>query len=350
MHEPAVGSPHVRVPPADGSVVTPSPPATAAPDATAAADAPTGPAGGASARRRARAAAPEPYDFRRPLTLSREHARHLSMALQRFARLWGTQLTARLRVLVQVTFEDVTLLTYDEHVANLPTPTALFVCTVEQPRGTALLQLPVPATLVWVDYLFGGSGLGDEREGRELTEIETTLVRDLVTNALADLTYTFAAIMPLELSVRSIQYNPQFVQAVAATDAVLSARFTLRVDEKRVDTATLMLPAEAVLAALRTEQRPDGDTPNPDRLVRDKADLERATLEAPVEVAVRCTPRVVHPRDVVDLAVGDVLPLSHPASRPLEVVVDDVVLAHAAAGTHGSRLACQVVSVEENHA
>ena len=81
-----------------------------------------------------------------------------------------------------------------------------------------------------------------------------------------------------------------------------------------------------------------------------RADLERATLEVPVEVAVRCTPRTLHPRDVVDLAVGDVLPLSHPASRPLEVVVDGVVLAHAAAGTHGSRLACQVVSVEEKSA
>jgi len=319
-------------------VVTPSPPVTAAP------------VPGAPARRRARTSTPVPYDFRRPLTLSREHARHLSMALQRFARQWGTQLTARLRALVQVTFEDITLVTYDEHVASLPTPTALFVCAVDQPRGTALLQMPVATTLVWVDYLFGGTGIGDDREGRELTEIETTVVRELVAHALADLSYTFAAIMPLELTVRSVQYNPQFVQAVAATDAVLSARFTLRVGEDRVDTATLMLAAEPVLAAMRAEQRPEGHEQGHDALDRARADLERATLDVPVEVAVRCTPRTLHPRDVVDLAVGDVLPLSHPASRPLEVVVDDVVLAHAAAGTHGSRLACQVVSVEEKPA
>ncbi len=308
------------------------------------------PAPGVTSRRRARASEPVPYDFRRPVTLSREHARHLSMALQRFARQWGTQLTARLRALVQVTFEDIVLVTYDEHVAGLPTPTALLVCTIDQPRGTALLQMPVATPLVWVDYLFGGPGLGDDREGRELTEIETTVVRDLVDRALADLSYTFASIMPLELTVRSVQYNPQFVQAVAATDAVLSARFTLRVGEDRVDTATLMLPAEPVLAALRAEQRHDGEVQSGDAMDHARADLERATLEVPVEVAVRCTPRTLHPRDVVDLAVGDVLPLSHPASRPLEVVVDGVVLAHAAAGTHGSRLACQVVSVEEKSA
>lgn len=304
----------------------------------------------ASARRRSRPAVPVPYDFRRPLTLSREHARHLSMAQQRFARLWGTQLTARLRALVQVTFDDVALVTYDEHVASLPMPTALFVCTVDQPRGTAILQLPLATTLVWVDYLFGGTGIGDDREGRELTEIETTVVRDVLTPALADLAYTFASIMPLQLSLRSVQYNPQFVQAVAATDAVLVARFTMRIGETRTDTVSLMLPAEPVLAALRAEQGVEGDEQARRRAEVARAELERATLEAPVDVAVRCTPRIVHPRDVIDLQVGDVLPLSHPASRPLEVVVEDVVLAHAAAGTHGSRLACQVVSVEENHA
>ena len=61
-------------------------------------------------------------------------------------------------------------------------------------------------------------------------------------------------------------------------------------------------------------------------------------------------PEVIHPRDVVHLAVGDVLPLSHPSTEPLDVVVDGVVLARAAAGSHGSRLACRVVTVEENPA
>jgi flagellar motor switch protein FliM len=52
---------------------------------------------------------------------------------------------------------------------------------------------------------------------------------------------------------------------------------------------------------------------------------------------------------VVDLAVGDLLPLSHPSSQPLDVVVDGVVLARAAAGNNGSRLACMVVTVEEKN-
>jgi flagellar motor switch protein FliM len=300
-------------------------------------------------QRRGRTAEPEPYDFRRPLTLPRDHARHLEMAFERFGRQFGNQLTARLRTLTHLTLDALTLSTYDEYVNLLPTPTAMVLCTVTQTRQTAMLQLPVAATLVWIDYLFGGDGRGDDREGRELTEIELTLVRDLLQHSLSDLEYAFAGLAPLGVTVRGVQYNPQFVQAAGASDAVLVASFTLRVGE-REDAVTLMLPADTMLATLRAADGPVARSEG-ERLAAAAAhaDLETAVQDVPVEVAVRFAPVVIHPRDVVHLAVGDVLPLSHPSTEPLDVVVDGVVLARAAAGSHGSRLACRVVTVEENH-
>ena len=301
-------------------------------------------------QRRGRTAEPEPYDFRRPLTLPRDHARHLEMGFERFGRQFGNQLTARLRALTNLTLDELNLRTYDEYVNLLPTPTAMVMCTVTHSRQTAMLQLPVQATLVWIDYLFGGNGRGDEREGRELTDIELSLVRDLLQNSLSDLEYAFAGIAPLALTVAGVQYNPQFVQAAAATDAVLVASFTLRVGE-REDAVTLMLPADTLLAQLRAADGPVARTED-ERTAAEQiaADLERGMQDVPVEVAVRFAPVVVHPRDVIDLAVGDVLPLSHPSTELLDVVVDGVVLARAAVGSHGSRLACRVVTVEENPA
>ena len=299
--------------------------------------------------RRSRTAEPEPYDFRRPLTLPREHARHLEMAFERFGRQFGNQLTARLRALSHLTLDGLTLSTYDEYVNLLPTPTAMVLCTLAQTRQTAMLQLPVAATMVWIDYLFGGDGRGDDREGRELTEIELTLVSDLLQHALGDLSYAFAAMLPLDVSVRAVQYNPQFVQAVGASDSVLVATFTLASGE-REDTATFMLPAELLLASLRANEGTDARTPEERRAhALALVELDAAVQEVPVDVSVRFAPVTVSPRDVLSLAVGEVLPLSHPTSKPLDVVVDGVVLARAAAGNNGSRLACMVVTVEENH-
>lgn len=46
-----------------------------------------------SSARRQRSGQPEAYDFRRPMTLAREHGRVFEMAFETFARQWGTQLT-----------------------------------------------------------------------------------------------------------------------------------------------------------------------------------------------------------------------------------------------------------------
>jgi flagellar motor switch protein FliM len=299
--------------------------------------------------RRSRSADPELYDFRRPLTLAREHARVLEVALERFARQWGTQMTARLRVLSQVTLEDLSLRTYDEYVRAVPHPTAMVLCGIEQTRQTAVLQMPVGAAMVWVDYLLGGNGLGksQDEEDHEFTEIEWTLIQDLLQTALGDLGYAFTGVMPLSVAIRSVQYNPQFVQVMPGTDAVIVARFTVMTGQ-RPDTATLMFPAEALLGTLRDSDGGDSRS-DEDRHAHTLAlaELELAVRHAPVDVSVRFSPVTVQPRDVVDLAVGDVLPLSHLTSKPLDVVVDGVVLARAAAGNNGSRLACMVVTVEE---
>jgi flagellar motor switch protein FliM len=283
------------------------------------------------------------------MTMAREHARVLEMAFETFSRQWGNQLTARLRAMAQVTLDGLTLTSYDEYVRSLPGTTAMMLCTIEQTRQTAVVQVPVSTTMVWIDYLLGGPGTGDAREDRELTEIEITLLRGVMQAALGDLGYAFSALTPLDVTLRAVQYNPQFVQAVPASDSVLVATFVLRVGE-REDLATVMFPAELLLSAVRQADGASGRS-GEDQRAHELAvlDLEAAVEEVPVEVAVRFAPVVVRPRDVVGLAVGDVVPLSHPSSQPLDVVVDGVVLARAAAGNNGSRLACMVVTVEEKH-
>jgi flagellar motor switch protein FliM len=286
---------------------------------------------------------PIPYDFRRPLTMPRDHARHLEMAFERFGRGWATQLTARLRAVAEITLDDLSLATYEEYVRSLPTPTVLVVCHVGEPRTTALLQLPSDVVMVWLDYLLGGTGLGDARE-RELTDMEVALLKDLLGHAFGDFSYAFASVVPLRLDFSGVQYNPQFVQAAAAGETMMVARFTLAIGG-RSDPATLMMAAEPVLTALRAAG--DGPIAADETDIETQLRLDEALAGAPVDVAVRLAPVPVRPRQILELAVGDILPFHHPRTQPLDVVVDDVIVARAALGARGSRLACQVVTVEE---
>lgn len=297
--------------------------------------------------RRKRSAAPEPYDFRRPMTLAREHGRVLEMAFETFCRQWGTLLTSRLRVVAGVTLESVELRSYDEYVRSLPQTTAMVLCGVEQGRSTAVLQLPLDSTMVWIDYLLGGPGLVLDLPERDFTEIEWQLVRDLLQHALADLTYAFAAVCPLDVSIKSVQYNPQFVQAAAASEPVIVATFEMTIAE-RTSTATLMVPADVLLTQLREGEQLDNRSVDE---VREHqlalARLSDQVQDVPVSVSVRFSPLTVTPRGITNLAVGDVVALHHRADEPLDVVVGDVVLGRAALGSNGSRLACLVVTSEE---
>ncbi len=75
------------------------------------------------------------------MTLAREHARVLEVALETFARQWGTLLTSRTREVTQIALDRVELRTYDEYIRPLPPTSLMILCSVEPARSTAVLQM-----------------------------------------------------------------------------------------------------------------------------------------------------------------------------------------------------------------
>lgn len=287
-----------------------------------------------------------PYDFRQPMTLPREYSRVLEMAFETFSRHWSTQMMAHLRTAAQVRFESLEMRSYDEYVSSLEPVTTLLVCGIEGGRRTALIEFPLSSALMWIDRLLGGRGAPGAVEDRDLTEIEVQLIRLLMDRALKDLNYSFSTLLHLDAEIKSIQYSPQMVQAAAASTPVLVARFVMDVDGSEC-AASLMLPAEDVIAALRDSQA--SEAPEEDEELREQREaLDRSVQEVPVELAVRFRPQQLSARAVAALAVGDVLGLQQSSSEPLEVVIDDLVVAHAAPGSEGPRLAALIVTVKEN--
>ncbi|WP_246168617.1 flagellar motor switch protein FliM [Arthrobacter luteolus] len=282
----------------------------------------------------------EVYDFRRPTTLAREHARVLEMAFETFGRQWGTQLTAKVRVLSQVTSEQVQTMTYDEYVAALPEHTGMVLFSMPNISAKAVIQFPMAAALSWVRHMLGGTG-NEPTPERKLTHIEQALLSRIMDEALEDLHYALGSLLAAPLSPSSIQYNSQFAQAAGSTVPMIVARFDMVVGDASAP-ATVALPAEAILPQLGPV-RPNTSDATPAELITEQL------ANLPVDVSLQLTPIRVLPGMVLNLAVGDVLNLEHPQHRPLNVTVDGQTLAQAAVGASGSRLAGVIVSTEENN-
>ena len=286
---------------------------------------------------------PVPYDFRRPVKLSRENTRTLQIVFETFARQASTVMTSALRSLSAFTLVSVEQQTYNEYVETLSDPTYLTVFTVDPVQHPAVLQMPLAATMTCVDRLLGGPGTSQQPE-RPLTELESVVVGGLFDRLVAEVRYAFASLVDVTPVITGVEYSPQLAQVASASDAVIVARFLLSQEEAEHE-VTLCFSFNGLLPHLTTSS---SDTVS-ERELRERqnasARLAAGFQEVPVEVGIRFRGiEADHAAEHAGLAVGDLIRLRHPAEAPLDVAAGDVVFAHATPGSHGQRLACLIVA------
>lgn len=289
-----------------------------------------------------------PYDFRRPIQLSREHSRTLQLGFDGFARQSTTVLTSSLRTVCQVSLSSIEQRSYTEYVDSLDASTYMTMFSAEPMPGLGVLEIPLVATMACVDHMLGGPGNADQPD-RPLTEIEGGVIGGLIERLLGEMRYSLAPIVELEPAVTGIEYSPQFAQVAGAADVMVVATFDLRIDD-RPHRMTVCLPFGGLLPHLATAAAPAPASERERAKRAHAAELLQDRFETvPLDVAVRFRPTRLDPGALSALRPGDVLPLTHPSSAPLDVTVEDITFAHATAGAQGQRLAALIVGTRKEN-
>ncbi len=283
---------------------------------------------------------PQAYDFGRPTKLAREHGRLLEMVYETVARQWATVLGSELGTPCQVALTGVEQISYDDYISPMSTPSLLAIFNAEPHPGASFLAMTTDTGYHAIERMLGGTGLG-EQPRRTPTEIETQLLVKVIERLLGELRYGLAAINDISATLRSMEYNPQFVQVAAATDLYIVATLAVTIDDV-VRPATVAMPAPVL--AMRSADAGGVDPGVAAERLRSRHAMTELVADVPVDVLVRFLPRVLPSRQLTQLDVGDVISLGHPVDRPLDVVSAGVVCAHGVAGTQGSRAACLITS------
>lgn len=293
--------------------------------------------------RRRRSGAVTPYDFRRPVKLSRENARTLQIAFETFARQASIVLTSSMRSVCAVELVDIEQRTYTEYVDSLPETTHMTVFTVEPVQHKAVLEVPIDVVMGCVDRLLGGPGPAVQPD-RSLTDLEEAVVAGLFDRLLNEVRYALSTLVAVEPVIVETEYSPQLAQMANATDAMVVARFAFRREDIE-HPFTLALSFNGLLPYL-TASGGAAVVSERERAARAEASARLAAgfQEVPVDVSVRFRGTVADPVELSGLQVGDVVRLRHPAQAPLDVTAADVVFAHATPGAQGTRLAALVVA------
>ncbi len=286
------------------------------------------------------------YDFRRPNKFSKEQIHTLQVIFENYARSLGTYLSAQLRTAVTVDVLSVEQITYDEFIRSIPNPTILGIFSMPPLEGNAILEINPNLGFAVLDRMFGGPGQSIEKV-RGLTEIEETVMDRICDKMLYYLEEPWSIIAPLKPMLDRIDSNPQFTQIVSPSEMVVIVSLETQLGGVMgmINLCIPYLVLEPIINKLNvhyyysstTRQRDPGNT----RAIKNRIQ------EAQIPVRVLLGRTVITVADLIELNVGDVIPLERRMDEDLEVIIGNNTKYLAKPGTYSNRAAVQITTVVE---
>ena len=255
------------------------------------------------------------YDFKRPERVGKEHMRALQSIHEGFSRNLGASLSGFLRTIVDVKLVSVDQLTYSEFIFSLENPTCFNVLRCPPIEGHMVLEINPSIIYPIIDRLLGG-GRGDVLiPRRPLTDIETRLVCRVTGLAIDGLNAVWANVLPIEFAIDQVESNPQLVYIVPPNEVIVLVSFEIAIGDLR-GMMNLCIPfnvIEPVIDKLSantwfTYRSHEGSK---------RSDVIANLTSAPVDVIVYQGETTITAEQLLDLQVGDILPIEKPVGSSL---------------------------------
>ena len=260
------------------------------------------------------------FDFRRPDRIAKSQLHAIHQLHDNFVRNLVSSLSAYLRSYLIINLVSVEQLSYAEFLECLPSPTCLASLGLKPYDGNAVLELNSSLIFPILEILLGGDGKLQFSAKREITEIEQVLLDGLLRLILRDLREAWTLVTPIDFTIENIETEPQFLQILAPSEAVVAVAIEIRIGES-VGMMNIAMPS-IIIKMMR--QKFDQQW-----TLRKSASTEQEqsrvlsllkTAELPSEVLLSGPQLLL--RDLMNLEEGDVLGFQFPTSRPLDLILN----------------------------
>ncbi len=274
--------------------------------------------------------------------VSYERLPMLEIVFDRLVRLLTTSLRNFTSDNVEVSLDRITSVRFGDYINSIPLPTVLSVFKAEEWENFGLVTVNSSLIYSMIDVLLGGRrGSGMTRvEGRPYTTIETNLVKRMVELILADAELAFKPLSPVKFNIDRIESNPRFAAITRPANAAILIR--LRIDmEDRGGTAEILLPY-ATIEPIRGVllQMFMGEKFGRDQIWEEHLATEIG--QAAVSVDAVLYEAKLPLRQIMELKVGDTLPLEIRPDAQITVRCGDVSLTEGRMGRVGDRISVRV--------
>ena len=274
--------------------------------------------------------------------VSYERLPMLEIVFDRLVRLMTTSLRNFTSDNVEVSLDRITSVRFGDYMNSIPLPAVLAVFKAEEWENFGLATVDSSLIYSMIDVLLGGRrGQTSLRiEGRPYTTIETNLVKRLIEVVLADAEQAFRPLSPVKLTIDRLETNPRFAAITRPANAAILVR--LRIDmEDRGGNVELLLPY-ATIEPIRNVllQMFMGEKFGRDPIW--EGHLATEIGQAQIAVNAVLYEAEIPLKRLMELEVGDTLPLEIRADTLVAVRCGDVTLTEGRMGRVGDRVAIRV--------
>ncbi len=288
-----------------------------------------------------------PYDLATQERIVRGRMPTLEIINERFTRLLRIGLFNFLRRSVEISVGPVRISKYSDFVRNLVVPTNLNLVHMKPLRGTGLIVLDPSLAFLMVDNMFGGDGRFHTRvEGREFTQTEQRIIRRVLDILFETYQKSWEPVYPIEFEYIRSEMNTQFANIATPNEVVVAITFTVELGDVGGEMHfcfpySMLEPIKDMLTSSMQGEVLGIDK----RWVRLMTQQIQA---AEVEIVADLAKQKLTLHQVLDLKVGDVIPLM--INEEVDAVVDNIPVMRCKYGLFNGQYALRVQKLLRSNA
>lgn len=267
------------------------------------------------------------YDFRSPKKITKETIKLLKGIYENYCRMLSSRLTSMLRLMCDVTVEQVEESIFHEYNNALDDYVLMGLVNVGYPDNSIsdsqiLMDVSKPLSFVVIDRLLGGSG--EEYENiRDYTDIELSLLGNMLKQVVPMMGDSWEGTIELKTELAKIETNSRFIQSINYNDTVVIVVLNVALNES-TGKITICMPSSIIGEVMKkanvfsktNKKKMDQSVEEQKESIMDSIKSSKLTITGVLGKAQATL------KDIVDMQVGDLIILDKAVNSYVDVNVD----------------------------
>ncbi len=286
------------------------------------------------------------YDFKSPKKLAKDQLKTLQIIHENFSRTLNTFLSGYLRTYVKTEVLSVEELSYYEFSNSIVNPALLAIVDFCPLDGQIIMDISSIIAFTLIDRILGGQGEKNQ-ESRPFTEIEKTLIENVLKQLTSLMVDPWENVIELEPRLDKIETNSQFAQIVSPNETTALITLNLKIGEVEgfLNICIPHIIIEPILPKLSTTFWFANVSKQTTEM--DKRIIEKRLINSPVNINVELGHTHITVEEFLGLQLGDVIALDSNINKELEIRVGNKRKYYGIPGSMKNKVAIKITRVEE---